>query len=189
MGSDLASRGTDRGGRAARVLWAVTAATLWLSGIGAAPAGAHPLDRVTPDRAGPIVRGETTMRELRAWFGAPTHRRTVRVGCERVVSAGWDGELRVYVSRSSPRIVGAILVRTWSIVSAEHGELRMHTGRGLRVGNSEARLRRLYPRSEPQTHAGHTHYRLRTGADGGYLMAKVVDGEVVQLEVWPYEFC
>lgn len=189
MGSSLTIRGTDRTSWTARMLSAVAAVMLWISGIGVAPAQAHRLDRVTPNRAGPIVRGETTMRELREWFGDPTRRKTVRLGCERVISAGWDGRVRVYVTRERPRTVAAIFVRARSIASAEHGDLTMHTGRGLRVGNSESRLRRLYPRSEPETHAGHTHYRLRTDADGPYLMAKVVDGGVVQLEVWPYEFC
>jgi hypothetical protein len=182
-------RRSDRTGWTARLLWAVAATTLWVTGIGAAPAQAHRHDLMSPNRAGPIVRGETRMRDLRAWFGDPTHRTTVRVGCERVIRAGWDGKLRVYSTRAAPRIVQAIFVRARTITSAEHGDLTMHTRKGLRVGNSERRLRRLYPRSEPETHAGHTHYRLRTAADGAYLMAKVVDGDVVQLEAWPYEFC
>lgn len=189
MGSKLTFPRTDRTSWTAHLLWAVAAAMLWIAGIGDVPAQAHRLDRVTPQRAGPVVRGETTMRELREWFGDPTYRKAVRVGCERVIKAGWDGKLRVYATRATPRTVRAIFVRARTFTSAEHGKLAMHTGRGLRVGNSETRLRRLYPRSEPETHAGHTHYRLRTDADGPYLMAKVVDGVVVQLEVWPYEFC
>lgn len=189
MRSKLTFRRTDRTSCTTRLVWVVAATMLWVTGIGIAPAQAHRLDRVTPHRAGPIVRGETTMRELRAWFSGPTHRKVVRVGCERVISAGWDGKLRVYAARERPRTVRAIFVRARTTTSAEHGELSMHTGKGLRVGNSEDRLRRLYPRSEPEAHGGHTHYRLRTDDSGAYLMAKVVDGEVVQLEVWPYEFC
>lgn len=189
MRSKLRPRRMDRTSWATRLLCAVAATSLWITGIGVAPAQAHRRDLVTPDRAGPIVRGETTMRELRAWFGDPTYLKTVRVGCERVISAGWDRQLRVYATRERPSTVGAIFVRARTIRSAEHGDLSMHTGKGLRVGNSEERLRRLYPRSEPETHGGHTHYRLRTDDTGAYLMAKVVDGVVVQLEVWPYEFC
>lgn len=189
MSGRLTFRRTDRTSWTTRLIRVVAATMLCVIGIGMAPGQAHRLDRVTAHRAGPIVRGETTMRELRTWFGGPTHWKVVRVGCERVISAGWDGELRVYAARGRPRTVRAIFVRARTITSAEDGELSMHTRKRLRVGNSENRLRRLYPGSEPETHGGHTHYRLRTDDSGAYLMAKVVDDEVAQLEVWPYEFC
>lgn len=172
-----------------RIVVALAWCLLWIAGVGVTPAQAHRLDLMTPGRAGPIVRGETTMRDLREWFGSPTQQQRLRVGCERVISAGWDGELRVYAALERPRTVRAIFIRARNITSAEHGELTMHTRQRLRVGNSEARLRRLYPRSVPETHGGHTHYRLRTDDSGSYLMAKVVEGNVVQLEAWPYEFC
>lgn len=178
--------------RKGRLRWvgALVGSSLWIGGVGGVTsAHAHQFDLMTPDRAGPIVRGETIMRDLREWFGRPTDRKLVRVGCERVISAGWDGELRVYAAREEPRTVRAIFVRTRNITSAEHGDLTMHTRRRLRVGDSEARLRRLYPRSVPEMHGSHTHYRLRTNDNGSYLMAKVVGGNVVQLEAWPYEFC
>jgi hypothetical protein len=188
MRSEVTLRRADRIGWSGAVC-AVAAAMLLVTGIAMAPAEAHRLDRVTPHRAGPIVRGDTIMRELRGWFGSPSGRKTIRVDCERVISAGWEGKLRVYATRATPRMVAAIFVRAPSITSAEHGELTMHTRKGLRIGNSEGRLRHLYPRAGLETHGGHTHYRLHTADDGPYMMAKVVDGEVVQLEVWPYEFC
>ena len=162
---------------------------LWTGVLGVVPVRAHPIDLMKPNRAGPIIRGETTMGELRAWFGRPTHRKVKRVGCIRVIRARWGSELRVYASRGEVRIAEAIFVSARRITSADHGDLRVHTRRGLRVGDSEDRLRELYPRSTGETHAGHTHYRLRTGDFGAYLLAKVVDGEVVQLEAWPFEFC
>jgi hypothetical protein len=168
---------------------ALAGGLLCIAAVGVAPAQAHRRDLMTPSSAGPIVRGETTLHDLREWFGSPTQQKDVRVGCEQVISAGWDGALRVYAARERPRTVGAIFIRARNITSAEHGELTMHTRERLRVGNSEDRLRRLYPRSVPETHGGHTHYRLRTDDNGSYLMAKVVDGVVVQLEAWPYEFC
>ena len=165
------------------------AAMLGVSALDATPARAHRIDLVTPNRAGPIVRGETTMGDMRGWFGRPTVRRMTRVGCVQVVSATWGSKLRVYASRGEVRIVEAIFVSARRITSDDHGDLRMHTRRGLRVGDGEDRLRQLYPRSTGETHAGHTHYRLRTGDSGAYLMAKVIDGAVVKLEAWPYEFC
>ncbi len=63
------------------------------------------------------------------------------------------------------------------------------TRKGLRVGDGEGKLQRLYPRARPIRHAQHTHYRLKEDVYGARLMAKVVDGRVVQLEAWPLEFC
>ena len=65
----------------------------------------------------------------------------------------------------------------------------MHTRKGLRVEDRERKVRRLYPNARPITHAGHTHYRVATGRFGDYLMAKVVNRRVAQLESWPFEFC
>lgn len=151
---------------------------------------AHRGEDVTPAKAGPIVRGTTTMSEMREWFGNPTARKVVRVGCIRALRARWGNDLKVFAPRGEDgRIVGAIFVRSRNATSTKHGELNWHTKKGLKVGDRNRKVRRLYPNAEPITHAGHTHYRLREGADNGYMMAKVVDGRVVQLEVWPFEFC
>jgi hypothetical protein len=155
----------------------------------AGAAMAHDIDLIRPAKAGPIVREETTLAQMRDWFGAPSVRRPVTVACSRVTKARWGRRLQVYAWRDEGRRVAAVFVRKRTLHSREHGDLRIHTARGLSVGDSERRLRRLYPRSEPQTHAGHTHYRLATGRFDAYLMAKVVGHEVVQLEIWPYEFC
>ena len=95
----------------------------------------------------------------------------------------------VYASRQSVRKVAAAFVKKRKLESSVHGTLRLHTRPGLRVGDGVRKLRRLYPRSKGQTHAGHTHFRLKTGRYGAYLMARVEDRRVVQLEAWPYEFC
>ncbi len=174
-----------RGTRIAVVVTLVAASVA----IGAG-AQAHRGEDVTPAKAGPIVRGTTTMREMRDWFGAPTARKVVRVGCIRALRARWSDDLKVYAPRGEDgRVVGAIFVRSRSVTSQEHGELNWHTKKGLRVGDRNPKVRRLYPNAEPIKHAGHIHYRLREGKDNGYMMAKVVDRRVVQLEVWPFEFC
>jgi hypothetical protein len=173
-----------------KVLRIVVAFAVVCSGFVVAQAAtAQGPELIKPSKAGPIVREETTLAELRDWFGPPTVRRTVTVACSRVIKARWGRRLQVFAWRDEARHVAAVFVRRRSLHSNEHGDLMIHTARGLRVGDTERKLRRLYPRSRPQTHAGHTHYRLRTGAYDAYLMAKVVDREIVQLEIWPYEFC
>ncbi|MGH2751968.1 MAG: hypothetical protein ACRDK3_14020 [Actinomycetota bacterium] len=157
-----------------------------------APAGqasAHPSDAIRPTKAGPIIRQETTMAELREWFGEPDVRKKIRVGCVRVIKARWGDQLVVYAARTTPRPVEAIFIQERTIVSSEHGELEIHTAKKLRVGDRHRKLRRLYPKSQPITHSGHTHYLLRFGANDSRLFAKVKHGEVVQLEAWPFEFC
>lgn len=155
----------------------------------ATPATAHPRDLMSPGRAGPIIRNQTTQPQLRSWFGPPDDTRSVTLGCSQLLEAKWNRGVTAFLSRTTPRYVVATFIRRRSIRSDQHGDLVMHTARGLRVGAPEARLRRLYPNAEPITHAGHTHYRLRTAPDGGYLMAKAVDRTVVRFENWPYEFC
>ena len=157
---------------------------------GNSPAFAHKADLMNSHRAGPIIRNETTMAEMRDWFGAPDDTRSKRVGCVRVTRARWNEGVLAYVSRGgSPRFVLATFMRRRSVHSADHGDLDIHTKRGLRVGDRERRLRRLYPGADPITHAGHTHYRLGTAPSGAYLMGKVVGNRVIQFENWPFEFC
>jgi hypothetical protein len=165
-----------------------TLAAVMLSASGSA--FAHRADLMTARRAGPIIRNETTMAEMRDWFGAPDGRRGRRVGCIRVTEARWQEGITVYASRGSrPSLVLATFIRDRTIESSQHGDLVIHTKRRLRVGDREGRLRRLYPGADPITHAGHTHYRLGTAPSGAYLMAKVVGKRVVRFENWPYEFC
>jgi hypothetical protein len=95
-------RNTSRPGtRPVRLGRALASTALGLALLSAIPAQGHPADLMKPDRAGPIVRGDATLRDLRRWFGPPTARKQVRVGCERVVSARWGGGLRVYASREA----------------------------------------------------------------------------------------
>lgn len=150
---------------------------------------AHAPDLAKPARMGPIRRNQTTMAQMREWFGAPTIRKVVRVACVRVIKARWGRRLMVYAYRDEGRTVGAVFVKKPMLQSSKHGALRLHTRKGLRVGDNVFKLRRLYPRSEGDTHAGHTHFRLRTGRYGAYLLARVESRRVVQLEAWPYEFC
>ncbi len=156
-----------------------------LTGLLAAPAASHSRDVMTVGgRVGPIRTGETTVGEMRELFGKPRDRNVRRIGCSRVVRLKW-GKMRTFHYPGQNRIVD-VRVRAPRVPS-ENGAYRFHTRRGLRVGDSERRVNGLYPNREGRTHAGHTHYVL--GERGTRLLAKVVDGRVVELESAPYEFC
>lgn len=152
-----------------------------------APVAAHERDVMTPDgQVGPIQTGETTLREMKNLFGEPRSRTVKRVGCSKVVQLRWN-KIQTYSYRSQDVVVD-VRVRS-DRVPSEEGTFRFHTERDLRVGDTEARLRKLYPHRKPMTHpnGGHIHYRL--GGEYNKLLAKVVDGTVVELEAAPYEFC
>ena len=129
-------------GVAAVLTAAVLSVVAGFAAIGTTAADAHELDLMTPDHAGPIVRNETTMGDLRGWFGAPTSRKVIEVGCQEVIGASWGHYLRVYAYPET-RTVGAVFVRSDAITSDEHGELGMHTRKGLQVADREGKLRRL----------------------------------------------
>jgi hypothetical protein len=160
---------------------------LLAAGAVIAPVRAHESDVMTPGgKVGPIQTGETTVREMKDLFGEPRSKTVKRVGCSKVLQLRWD-KIQTFSYRSE-RIVVDVRVRS-DRVPSEEGVLRFHTRRGLRVGDSEARLRELYPKRKPMTHpkGGHVHYKL--GGEYEKLLAKVVDETVVELEAAPYEFC
>lgn len=160
-----------------------------LVSMAATPAVAHRADLITAKgKVGPIQNGETTISDMRDLFGDPSERKVVRVGCSRVIKLRWGNELQTYTYRGddSRHIIDVkVLARR---VHAGDAVYRIHTYKGLRVGDSEAKVKELYPDSAAgEPHNGHTHYLL--GDRGTKLLAKVVDGFVVQLEAAPYEYC
>ena len=141
---------------------------------------------MTPEQVGPITMNETTVAEMKDLFGEPRSRRVKTVGCSKVVRLRWN-HIQTYHYKE-PKTIIDVRVRS-DHIPAETGAYRFHTRRDLRVGDSEARLRQLYPHRKPMTHpnGGHVHYRL--AGDGEKVMAKVVDDLVVELEAAPYEYC
>ena len=156
----------------------------------AAPASGHRADLLTAaGRVGPIERGETRYRDVKQWFGEPSSYKVVRVGCVRLPRVRWGTRLEMIIGRrSAGRTVQQVIVKKPVIQSREHGPLTFHTRKGLEVGDSEKRLRRLYPNAQGQTHSGHTHYSLNSGLHGR-MLARVENGRVVNILVGPYEFC
>ena len=149
-------------------------------------ASAHDRDVVTPNRVGPIEMNETTVAETKEIFGEPRSRLVKQVGCFKVVRLRWDG-LQTYHYKQS-KTIADVRIRDEQIQAAQ-GVYRFHTKRGLQVGDTEARLRELYPHRKPMTHpgGGHVHYRL--AGEYNKVLAKVVDGIVTELEAAPFEFC
>lgn len=156
----------------------------------AAPASAHKRDLMRAGkRVGPIKLYETTLREAKRWFGEPTSRRVERRGCVRnVVRLRWPG-LKVYAGkyRGETAPIAEVHVSSPTITSARHGELAIHTRRYVRVGDSEAKVRRKYPGVKGETHRGHTHYIVEDDYDR--VMVRVEERTVVKLEARPFEWC
>lgn len=156
-----------------------------LAGVALVPATAHERDLMTVGgRVGPIKTGETTVGEMRKHFGDVKKRDVIRVGCSKVIRLRWGGIHTLHYPRTN--VIVDVRVQSETVPSS-HGTYRFHTRDGLRVGDSERKLRRLYPKSDGYRHSGHTHYIL--GERWTRLLAKVVDGTVIELEAAPYEFC
>lgn len=158
----------------------------------AGPAAARPVDLVKAGtRLGPIRFFETTLGETKSWFGAPTARRKVRLGCIRAIKARWGQRLLVFftTTRDHTAIEGEI--RRRRLRSKEHGPLKPHTLKGLRVGDGYRKLSRLYPRADTNRHGNHFDHFLRYSPDGGRLAAltKYRKGRVRALFAGPYENC
>ena len=167
-------------------------ASLALVALTAAPAVGRPVDLVKAGRRlGPIRLFETTLGEAKSWFGAPSVRRRVRLGCIRALEVKWGKKLLVYFETAGDHDAVQGEIRRRRLRSNKHGLLRLRTVKGLRVGDGHRRLRRLYPKANAERHGDHFDYFLRSSADGGRLVAltKYRKGRVRGLFAGPYETC
>ena len=158
--------------------------------LAAVPVGAHERDLITSrGKVGPIKNGETTTADMKRMFGEPNERKIVRIGCTRVIQLRWD-DIQTRTFRGDPdrRIIDVKVLNR--VVNALEADYKIHTDKDLRVGDSEARLKRLYNPDPTESHNGHTHYSIEEGRRlGTRILVKVIDGKVVQLETPPYEYC
>lgn len=140
-------------------------------------------------RVGPIKLYETRLEEVKRWFGEPTSRTVDERGCVKAVRLWWRGELKVFAGRYQGRTgeVAEVHVLDRTVRSSVHGDLTIHTRRDIRVGDSEGKVKRAYPRARHETHKGHTHYIVDDDYDK--VLIKVVDAVVVALEAHPFEWC
>jgi hypothetical protein len=172
-----------------RALLSVVGLVLALPGPGLQ---AHPIDAIAVgEHVGPIRLNESRLPRLKEWFGEPTSRKIIEIGCVRAVKMRWGVRLVAIAPRYRGRTqrIAQVLVLRRTIHSSAHGDLTIHTGKGLRIGDSEDRLQELYPNVDGETHRGHTHYVLRANSLDGRLLARVERGIVVNFLVTPYEFC
>jgi hypothetical protein len=167
----------------------VCAALVFVALIPANRAAAHPQDAIVAGkRIGPVRLGTTTVRRAKAFFGEPTVQKRVPLGCIRALKARWGRRLTMFFTAGRPHVAIQGTIRKRRIMSAVHGPLRIHTRKGLRVGDSNRRLRRLYPGKAPVRHGGHFDYFLRSSPKL-VAITKYRRGRVRALFSGPYETC
>ena len=134
--------------------------------------------------AGGIRIARSTPADVKRLFGAPT---TSRVTSPRTCGQSWKGArltITFFTFEDRPCVRGVALIVTVT------GRAAWRTALGLRVGDSAARLRSLYPRARLRTgFAGETGYWLLTRqacaevGSGDYpgLLARMRNGRVSAL--------
>ena len=143
---------------------------------------------VAGKRIGPIRFGITSLQRAKAFFGSPTVQRRVPLGCIRAVKARWGDELTLFFTADRPHLAIQGTVRKRTITSRVHGDLRIHTRKGLGVRDPNRRLRRLYPNKVPARHRGHFDYFLKSSPKL-VAITKHRRSRVRALFSGPYENC
>jgi hypothetical protein len=136
-----------------------------LAALAGAASAAAPVHVIQGDRsAGGIRIVRSTPADVKRLFGAPS---TVRASSPQSCLQSWKGArlaVHFFTFEGKPCVQGVALIVTVT------GRATWRTAVGLRVGDSAARLRTLYPRA-----------RLRTGfaGDSGYwLVTRQICAEV-----------
>jgi hypothetical protein len=180
--------------RSARSTFAVGLVVSMVLGLTltATHAGAHRIDKIRAGRRlGPVRFGHTSIKEAKGWFGQPTNRKPVQLGCIKAVKVRWGERLVVYFTKTTPHVAveGTVFKRVFR--SKEHGRLRMHTSKGLRVSDGNERLRNLYPKKKPFRHRGHFDWFLVSSPSKGRTVAltRYKRSRVRGIFAGPYETC
>ncbi|HWC13813.1 MAG TPA: hypothetical protein VG929_04380 [Actinomycetota bacterium] len=151
---------------------------------------AHRADLINGRRAGPIRSGTTTLDIAEKWFGPADGVKRVVVGCDVPLKrARWDGRLIVFFGRGPEGTATETKVLRRTIRSSVHGEITVHTRKGLRVGDSRRKVKRLYPQAIEYRHRGRDWYILKSGPTYGRIEAAVEGRRVVILRSGPWEYC
>jgi hypothetical protein len=126
--------------------------------------------RITPVRLGTIRISETTLEEAKAEFGEPAKIKPLGTGCwERMKRLYWGDDLRIlFVYVDGRHVVLTPRVSARHVDLANGDRWRVATAEGLEVGDTEDRLRELYPRAR---NYGSRTYTLEVRNEYQYLSA------------------
>ena len=168
------------------LIFALVTALVYLPSI----ASSHRADMINGHKAGPIRSGKTTLKKTEKWFGEADAVKRVIVGCDVPLKrATWEGRLVVFFGRGSRGTATETKLLRRTVRSTVHGKITAHTRKGLRVGDSRRKLRRLYPRAREHRHGGKRWYTLRSSPSYGRLEAAVEGRRVILLRSSPWEYC
>ena len=154
------------------------------------PAFGHRPDLINGDKAGPIRIGQTTLATAESWFGPADAVRRVVVGCDVPLKlARWHGELVIFFARGADGGATETKVLRRTLLSEAHGEITVHTRRGLEIGDSRRKLRRLYPDARRFDYRDRDWYVLKSSPSYGRVEAAVEGRRVTILKNAPWEYC
>jgi hypothetical protein len=162
---------------------------LWLSPEDPRVLAANGRDLINRKRAGPVKIAETTLKKAKKIFGTPSTNKIVRRGCIKVRRARWGKGLTIYFGKGPKGVATEVRVRKKEIATDTDGDLRIHTKKGLRVGNPTKKVKKLYPRAEKYRVKGKTIWELKRNTLKGRLQAVTDNGKVDTLANAPYEYC
>jgi hypothetical protein len=146
-------------------------------------------DLINRNKAGPVEIAETTLKKAKKIFGKPSTNKIVRRGCIKVRRARWGKELTIYFGKGPKGVATEVRVRRKIISSKTEGDLRIHTKKGLRVGNATKKVKKLYPRAQKYRVKGKTIWELKRNTLKGRLQAVTDKGAIDTLANAPYEYC
>jgi hypothetical protein len=162
---------------------------LWLSPEDPRVLAANGDDLINRNKAGPVKIAQTTLKKAKNVFGKPSANKIVRRGCIKVRRARWGKDLTIYFGKGPKGVATEVRVRKKAISTETEGDLRIHTKKGLRVGNATKKVKKLYPRAQKYRVEGKTIWELKRNTLKGRLQAITDNGKVDTLANAPYEYC
>jgi hypothetical protein len=150
---------------------------------------AHKTDLINRKKAGPVKIAETTLKDAKKIFGKPDTNKIVRRGCIKVRRARWGNALTIYFGKGPKGVATEVRVRKKEVGTKTEGRLRIHTKKGLKVGNPTGKVKDLYPRAQSYKVKGKKVWELKRNTLKGRLQAVTDNGAVDTLANAPYEYC
>jgi hypothetical protein len=149
--------------------------------IGGAATAASDGTLKTGVRSGPIVHEETTIGQVKKWFGPPDGSASDSSPCGKMTMSVWGQQGLMVAHRNSNSeviITGALQPTS---VSGKHGTIEWKTAAGLEFGDTKTRMKRLYPNAtKKDERSGGEAWQLQKNRRGT-LMAILDSGKVAAL--------